>query len=140
MGLSGMMCHVCQTYPSVEIPTQRIGENAEECVQLFGYNNVTRPFLVFPCKPKTLFESNLLKKHTLQNPNLEKSDDPNGFMGGKGIATLGLGLEKQFLNFSNYYAQKRNCSQLLLFSSEFSVTAEDQIQIQIQTLLVYPNK
>lgn len=59
--------------------------------------------------------------------------------GAKGIATLGLGLEKQFLNFSNYYPQK-NCSQLLLFFSEFSVTAQNQIQIQIQILFVYPNK
>ena len=78
MGLSGMMCHVCQTYPSVEIPTQRIGENAEECVQLFGYNNITRPLSCFPlqtqnalrkqsiCSKNTHFRIQIWRKVTIQ--------------------------------------------------------------------------
>ena len=114
MGLSGLMCHVYQTYPSVEISTQRIGENAEECVQLFGYNNITRPLSCFSLETQNALRNQSARKtHTSESKSGE-SDDPNGFMGDKGIATLGLGLEKQFVNFSNYYAQK-NCSQLLLF-------------------------
>lgn len=86
----------------------------EECVQLFGYNNITRPLSCFSLEtPNALRKQSARKTHTSESKSGE-SDDPNGFMGDKGIATLALGLEKQFVNFSNYYAQK-NCSQLLLF-------------------------
>lgn len=70
MELSGMICSRCQTHPSVEILTQRIGENAENCVQLFGHTTIPAPFLVFPSNPKTPFKINLLE-NTLQNPNVE---------------------------------------------------------------------
>lgn len=113
MGLSGMMCHVCQTYPSVELSTQRIGENAEECVQLFWIHNITRPLSSFPFETQNALRKQSARKKLTSESKSREGDDPNGFMGDKGIATLRLGLEKQFFNFSIYYAQKIVAQHLL---------------------------
>ena len=133
------MCHVCQTYPSVEVSTQRIGENAEECVQLFGYNNITRPLSCFSLETQNaLRKQSARKTHTSESKSGE-SDDPNGFMGGKGHRNPRTGIGKTVPQLLKLLRPEKLFPTSPFFS-EFSVTAQNQIQIPIQILLVYPNK